>query len=135
MKYCYHCGHITAGEPLFCNSCGRSYDLKFCPRLHPNPRIAEVCSRCGSRVLSTPQPKVSAWWRVLGFSLQIILGACLVFLSITLFVQLISKPHVQDAIVVGAPLGLLWWVWSEFPDWLKKIARRLIKGKEPGNGD
>jgi len=78
---------------------------------------------------------VSAWWKVLGFSLQIILGVCLVFLSITLFVQLISTPHAQDAIVLGLPLGVLWWAWSEFPDWLKKIASRLIKGKEPANGD
>ena len=63
MKYCYHCGHMTAGEPLFCDHCGRSYDVKLCPRLHPNPRGAEVCSQCGSRELSTPQPKIPMSWQ------------------------------------------------------------------------
>ena len=58
MTYCYNCGHMTAGEPLFCGKCGRTYDVKLCPRLHPNPRGAEVCARCGSRELSTPQPKI-----------------------------------------------------------------------------
>jgi hypothetical protein len=61
MKYCHHCGRLTSGEPMFCQFCGRSYDVKLCPRLHANPRWAEVCSQCGSRELSTPQPKVSFW--------------------------------------------------------------------------
>lgn len=65
MRYCYHCGRITPGDPLFCNVCGRSFDRKLCPRLHPNPRSAEICSRCGSRELSTPQPKVGLEWRFL----------------------------------------------------------------------
>ena len=64
MKYCYECGRVTAGEPLFCQFCGRTYNVKLCPRLHVNPRFAEVCSQCGSRDLSTPQPKVSVWWRI-----------------------------------------------------------------------
>jgi hypothetical protein len=59
MKYCYHCGRITTGEPLFCMFCGRTYDVKLCPRLHVNARFADCCSQCGSRELSTPQPKVS----------------------------------------------------------------------------
>ena len=41
MNYCYNCGHITPGEPLYCNYCGRSYDLKLCPRHHANPRSAD----------------------------------------------------------------------------------------------
>ncbi len=31
MRYCNQCHRITAGEPLFCNFCGRSYDFKLCP--------------------------------------------------------------------------------------------------------
>src|SRR5438552_3410484 len=74
MKYCYQCGRITAGEPVFCQSCGRSFDVKLCSRLHVNPRYAEVCSHCGSRELSTPQPKVPFSWKVLGFVLRITTG-------------------------------------------------------------
>jgi hypothetical protein len=52
---------MTPGEPLFCNFCGRSYDGKLCPRLHPNTRVAQVCSQCGSQDLSIPQPQAT-WW-------------------------------------------------------------------------
>ncbi len=82
MKYCYECGRITAGEPLFCNFCGRSYNVKLCPRHHPNPRIAEVCSQCGSRELSTPQPKVSIGWWLLEGLVRVFLGAFLVVCSL-----------------------------------------------------
>ena len=93
MKHCYHCGRVTSGEPLFCNSCGRSYDVKLCPRLHVNPRYATVCSQCGSRELSTPQPKVSLWWKVLGFVLQILCGIVLVYLSLSLLVDTPEGSH------------------------------------------
>src|SRR3954470_19115219 len=56
MRFCTNCNRITTGDAIFCNSCGRSYNLRFCPRLHPNPRAALVCSQCGSRELSSPQP-------------------------------------------------------------------------------
>ena len=49
MKYCYQCGRITTGKPLYCNSCGRSYDVKLCPRAHANPRSAEVYNIGGGR--------------------------------------------------------------------------------------
>src|ERR1700738_624453 len=61
MKYCYNCNRATIREPLFCNFCGRSYNIKLCPKLHVNPRNAEPCSHCGSRELSLPQPKVPFW--------------------------------------------------------------------------
>jgi hypothetical protein len=135
MKYCYYCGHVTAGEPLFCKLCGRSYDLKLCPRLHKNHRIAEVCSRCGSRVLSTPQPRMSVWWKVLSFILQAAFGGCLTFLSITAAVVLILNPHARNPLTVFAVfIGVLWWMWTEIPQWLKEIARRRMKAKQ-SNGD
>jgi len=140
MKYCYECGRITAGEPLYCNFCGRSYDVKLCPRHHVNPRVAEVCSQCGSRELSTPQPRVSVWWKVLSFLLQIVVGGLFLFLSLAVLVEilkgLLSNPQVQSGLVVlGILLGVLWWLWSELPDWLRRLVRRLLKRKERRNGD
>jgi hypothetical protein len=127
---------MTVGEPLFCNHCGRSYDVKLCPRLHQNSRISEVCSQCGSRDLSTPQPKVSVWWKVLSFLLRIVVGTLLVLLSITLLVNLVSMPQMQNVLLgLGILLGLLWWIWSEIPDWLKKVARRVLQRKERKNHD
>jgi hypothetical protein len=131
MKYCYQCGRVTPGEPLFCNSCGRSYDVKLCPRHHPNPRSADVCSQCGSRELSTPQPRVSLWWKVLQVVVQIILGVVLVYVSLALLGTLLRTPVVQGSLVVlGILIGLLWWLWSELPEWFRKLIRKSYRRKE-----
>ena len=104
MRYCYHCERATSGEPLFCNFCGRSYDLKLCPRLHVNPRYATVCSQCGSRELSTPQPKISLGWKVVAFLLRVLCCAVLVYLSLSLLVEMLKSSMVQAGLVC---LGLL----------------------------
>jgi hypothetical protein len=131
MKFCYQCGRMTAGEPIYCNSCGRSFDVKLCPRHHPNPRSAEVCSQCGSRELSTPQPRISVWWKVLEFLAKVISGVLLVYLTIAGFVALLKTPQFQNALIVfGILIGLLWWLWSELPEWFRKLVRRSLRQKE-----
>ena len=140
MKYCYECGRMTAGEPLFCNYCGRSYDVKLCPRLHVNPRYAEVCSQCGSRDLSTPQPKVSLWWKLLGGSLRWLSGAVLgvltLIIAIAVFEDLIHRPEVQNGLIVlGLLLAALWSLWGMLPDWFRKFVHKSIKRKERRRGE
>lgn len=131
MRYCYHCGQITAGEPLFCSSCARTYNVKLCPRLHVNSRSAEVCSQCGSRELSTPQPRVSVWWKVLEFLTKLAVGVCLVYLSLAGFAALLKTAQFQNALFVfGVLVGLLWWLWSELPEWFRKLVRRSLTRKE-----
>ena len=131
MKYCYQCGRLTAGEPLYCNSCGRSYNVKLCPRHHPNPRSAEVCSQCGSRELSTPQPRVSFWWKVLEVLVEIALGIVLVLVSLSAIVALLRMREVQNGLLMLAiPLALLWWLWSQLPEWFRKLVRRSLRRKE-----
>ena len=131
MKFCYQCGRMTAGEPLFCSSCGRSYDVKLCPRLHPNSRSAEVCSQCGSRELSTPQPRVSVWWKVLEFLAKIVFGVFLVYLTLAGFIALLKTPQFQNTLFVFRILiGLLWWLWSLLPEWFRKLVRRSVARKE-----
>ena len=132
MKYCYECGRMTPGDPLYCNYCGRSYDLKLCPRHHPNPRIAEICSQCGSRELSTPQPKVSIWWRVLEWLTRMFIGAFLAFLSVVLLFEflkaVLQSPEGQGAVVVLAILlGVLWWLWTLLPDWFRKLVKKSFE--------
>jgi RNA polymerase subunit RPABC4/transcription elongation factor Spt4 len=131
MKFCYQCGRMTPGEPLFCSSCGRSYDVKLCPRLHASSRSAEVCSQCGSRELSIPQPRVSVWWRVLEFLAKVFFGVFLVYLTLAGFVALLKTPQFQNALIVfGILIGLLWWLWSLLPEWFRKLVRRSITRKE-----
>jgi hypothetical protein len=123
---------MTPGDPLYCNFCGRSYDLKLCPRHHPNPRIAELCSQCGSRELSTPQPRVSVWWRILEWLTRMFVGAFLVFLSVILLFEflkaVLQSPEGQGAVVVLAILlGVLWWLWTLLPDWFRKFVKRSFE--------
>jgi hypothetical protein len=135
MKYCYECGHITTGEPLFCHHCGRTYDVKLCARLHENPRFAEVCSQCGSRDLSTPQPRVSVWWKVGAFLVKVLLGALLVCASLALLVALLSTSEVQNGLIaIGLVLVALWTLWSMLPDWFKKTIHWALKRKEHRDG-
>jgi hypothetical protein len=135
MRYCYQCGHLTSGTPLFCNQCGRSFDVKLCPRLHANPRSAEVCSQCGSRELSLPQRKVSFLWHVLAFVLRVVVGALLVWLSLVVGVdlvrELLKQPVVQiGMIALSLLLVALWFLWSLIPHWLQKAIRRMLSRKE-----
>src|SRR5581483_10332477 len=89
MRYCNQCHRITAGEPLFCNFCGRSYDLKLCPHRHPNPRTAEVCSQCGSRDLSVPHPRVPVWLTIVLTILSGLPGVVLWLVTMLFFVGLV----------------------------------------------
>jgi hypothetical protein len=135
MNYCYNCGHITPGEPSYCNHCGRSYDVKLCPRAHPNPRSAEVCSKCGSRELSTPQPKVPAMWKLLAILVRLGLGLLLLYLSLGFLVALAKTTQFQQALVcIGFALVGLWLLWSKLPEWLQDLIRSAArrKGKKDG---
>jgi len=112
MKYCYNCNRITSGTPLFCNFCARSYNVKLCPRKHSNPRKAEACSQCGSRDLSTPQPKVP-WCAVIR--------------------ELLDNPAALVSLaLLMVPLAILWWMWSQIPAWFRKAIYRMLKRKREG---
>jgi RNA polymerase subunit RPABC4/transcription elongation factor Spt4 len=131
MKYCYKCAHVTQGKPLFCQSCGSSYGVKLCPRLHVNPRYAEVCSQCGTRDLSTPQPKVSTWWKALELCIRIVSGILLVALSLLLLVACLKSSVVQAGLVgLGLLLLTLWALWILLPEWFRKLVHHALKRKE-----
>jgi len=131
MKYCYQCGRMTEGEPLFCNHCGRSYDVKLCPRLHANPRGAEVCARCGSRELSTPQPKIPMSWRLLAILVRLGVGLVLFSASLWLLIALVRSTASRQALVsLGALLVALWLFWTKLPDWLQELIRALRKRRQ-----
>ena len=136
MKYCYQCGKMTAGEPLYCGTCGRTYDVKLCPRAHVNPRGAEVCSKCGSRELSTPQPKIPMSWRLFALLIRLGLGLLLFYASLCLVVALLRTREVQQALVVfGMLLSGLWWLWSKLPDWFQEALRSFWKNRRRDDDD
>lgn len=132
MKYCYQCGHISSGQPLFCMFCGRTYDVKLCPRHHANPRYADCCSQCGSRELSTPQPKVSVWWRILEWLALMVVGAFAILISAVLVFEFLKAvfgtPEGQAALVgLGILSGALWCLWALLPDWFRKLVRKQFR--------
>ena len=130
MKYCYQCGHMTAGEPLFCNSCGRSYDVKLCPHLHPNPRSAECCSQCGSRELSTPQPKIPMYLRLVAILARLGLGLLLFYATLSVVIAMLRSPEVQQSLVaMGLLLLVLWILWTKLPDWFREAIRSFWKNR------
>ena len=123
---------MTTGEPLFCNSCGRSYNVKLCSRLHVNPRNAEVCSQCGSRDLSTPQPRVPFWVPIIEFLVSAIPGTVLALVSLVaaflVLLAVIENPRMLVALAfLGIALGFLWWIWSQLPAWFRSAVYRLLK--------
>jgi hypothetical protein len=124
MKYCNQCGKMTAGEPLYCGTCGRTYDVKLCPRQHVNPRGAEVCSKCGSRELSTPQPAIPLVLRFLTLVARLVLGILLVYATLSLLIALVRSPQTQQFFAAcGILLGVLWMLWSKLPDWTQEALR------------
>jgi hypothetical protein len=136
MKYCYQCGKMTAGEPLYCGTCGRTYDVRLCPRAHVNPRGAEVCSKCGSRELSTPQPRIPMSLRLLAILVRLALGLLLFYASLSLAIALIRTPEVQRALVAfGALLAVLWWLWSKLPDWFQEAIRSFWTNRRRNDDD
>lgn len=138
MKYCYQCNRITAGKPLFCNFCGRSYNVKLCPRRHVNPRVAVACRECGSRELSTPQPRVPLWVPVLEFLLRLTPGVLLGILSllaIAAFLQgLVQNPDALFSLVfLVLALGVLWGMWGKIPQVYRGVIHRMLKRKRGGD--
>jgi hypothetical protein len=132
MKYCYNCDRVTIGEPLFCNFCGRSYDVKLCPRLHVNPRGTRVCSKCGSSELTTPQPRVPFWAKVGLVVLTLVPGLIVAGISVALVLFFIKNFLFTPNVLMGLAaidfiLGTLWWGWSEIPLHFRKTIHRWLQ--------
>jgi RNA polymerase subunit RPABC4/transcription elongation factor Spt4 len=131
MRYCNQCHRITPGEPLFCNSCGRSYDFKLCPSRHPNPRNAEICSQCGSRELSTPHPRIPLWLAPLVALLSAMPGILLFGVTILFFVALINvlirdQQLLFQAMLAGLMLAFLWYLYMHLPAFLRRFISKLF---------
>jgi RNA polymerase subunit RPABC4/transcription elongation factor Spt4 len=138
MRYCYNCNRVTIGDPYFCNFCGRSYNTKLCPRMHANPRNAQACSQCGSRDLSTPQPKVPLGASVLLFFLSLLPGFLLAVISITvvfLFLrELLQRPDILLALaLLQIILTMLWWGWTQVPLFFRNAIYKMLKRKRDGD--
>lgn len=133
MKFCSACGRITAGEPFFCQFCGRTYDVKLCPRRHANPRVAEVCSHCGSRELSTPHPQVSPVWRLLGVLARVTVGLLIAYVLLVFVKEVLTNPKTMNALMALGLLFLaLWVLWGMLPMWFRRVIHWSLGRKKHG---
>lgn len=113
--------------------------MKLCPRLHVNSRISQVCSQCGSREFSTPQPKVPLLTRLFVVTVTGLLGTVLI--GFALFVigvfleQLVTQTNVlNDLIGIGIMVFVLSWIWTQIPLWIRKTIHRMIEGRRKDKG-
>lgn len=139
MRYCNFCHRLTTGEPLFCNFCGHSYDVKLCPSRHINPRAATICSQCGSRDLSVPHPRTPLFKRVLLRFVRILPGALLLIITVMFFFGLITaflqSPALQGRLVcLGVVIAVLWWMYLQLPGFIRHAVQRVIRRKRSGGG-
>jgi hypothetical protein len=135
MLYCYNCNRVTYGKPLFCNFCGRSYNVKLCPRLHPNGRNARACSQCGSRDLSTPAPKAPLWISLVVFLLSLVPGLLLVLISLLSVIALVHALFTNPRMLVAftflaLALTVLWAMWTRLPLALRQFIRKRLLNRE-----
>jgi len=105
--------------------------------LHANPRFAEACSRCGSRDLSVPQPRVPfafllVAWLVQGFS-----GSLLALVSIRFAILLAAavRSHSEDyeTLIIMFVLPVCWVLWALFPNLLRRAIRRVMMRRRDTN--
>jgi RNA polymerase subunit RPABC4/transcription elongation factor Spt4 len=116
MRYCRSCEHLTAGKPLFCPSCGGSYDAKICPRGHVSSRSANVCGQCGATDLSVPQPRrripAAVGFTLVKFLFGAVLLVCTALYAVVYAMALLRDPSaLLGLMLVGLGLGILWLVY------------------------
>lgn len=63
MRYCPHCERLSPGKPVICHYCGRSWQVRLCPRGHANPWDANFCGTCGNTDLTETAGALPGWMR------------------------------------------------------------------------
>ena len=129
MRFCNNCKRLSPGRDPFCSGCGSTYDVKLCPRLHVNPRAAVLCSQCGSRELSTPQPKLPVLVRLMRtVHLGLLLLLALVLYAGFYAYRLVTDPNnLQSLMCVGISLGLLLYLWMSLPRPIRNGVRKAAR--------
>jgi hypothetical protein len=127
MKHCSQCRRFTAGRPTYCPFCGRSYNVKICPRGHASPRGVTFCAECGSGDLSTPAPPptIGSQWLLLVVELGGRLVPLLAIVAGLLVVLLlVDLGQLFDALFpLLLLLGLASWLFSLLPAPVKRLGR------------
>ena len=136
MRYCHRCRRMTGGNPLYCEHCGCTYDAKLCPRRHLNPRLAQMCSQCGSSDLSIPQPKGPWWFNLVLWLITALAGLFLIGLSFSFiyraYLLLLNQPGETGTLVpVALVLAGSWLGYIQASTWVGATFRRGLRMSLP----
>lgn len=119
MRYCAYCKRLNTGQPIFCQFCGHSFDIRICRACgHQNPPAALACRRCGRTNLSEPSGRSSIWPWLIKISFWL--------LAIVMALSLVKAmlANLQAFVPLVIMVGLFALSYSFLPE----IAKKLIRG-------
>jgi len=112
MRYCWYCQRINPGKPLFCQYCGRTFEIRVCSHCHHiNPKEALYCENCGSQELSEIAGSSPLWLVILR-----VLSRIFVFLLVISFLM-----NLELFIPLFLFIGFMLIAYLFLPEELKKI--------------
>lgn len=132
MRYCTSCRRLSAGTPLFCIGCGRTFRVRLCPRLHQNSRRAEVCAQCGSRDLTEPAARARSTDRIVVLALRVLPVALVVIVPAIAMLAIVRAvlidPELQREVMAMAVLiTAATWAWRQLPGAVRSSTRSVVR--------
>lgn len=127
MRRCTACFRFQPGRPTYCAFCGRSFDVRLCPRGHRSPRHVSFCAECGSSDLSTATPPPSPLFRFSGWALYGLGSIGLLIVLVVIVGALLSavdwQALVNPLLHLLLMLAFLYWTTTLLPGPVKKVGR------------
>jgi RNA polymerase subunit RPABC4/transcription elongation factor Spt4 len=125
MRFCPHCRRLNPGRPMICHYCGRTWQVRLCPRGHENPSDSQFCGICGSADLSETAGPVPFWiWliRIASLIIFIVFIASLRLPEFHLTDQINALVIAITILLVGINMAL-----SILPGQARKIVMMVTK--------
>ncbi len=118
MRYCAFCKRMNAGRPLYCQFCGRTFEVRICRHCRQaNPREALVCRNCGSAELSEISGSLPSWMDFLNVLFWIFI--------ITLIIGIIR--NVEFLLPLLIILALLALGFLYMPPAIRKLLKGILR--------
>lgn len=125
MRYCANCKRLNMGEPVFCQYCGRSFNVRICRSCgHMNPTDALACRKCGRTNLSEPSGDHSIL-PLIKFLIKIICWPLAILLALQFIKAILMNLQAVAPLVIM--VGLFALAYSFLPEIVKKLIRRILK--------
>lgn len=125
MKYCAHCKRLNFGDPVFCQYCSHSFNVRICRGCgHMNPIDALSCRRCGRTNLSEPSGSSSVW-PLVKFLVKILFWPLVIIMAFSLVKAMLANLQAFAPLIIM--VGLFALTYSFLPEIVKKLIRGMLK--------